>query len=175
MAESRSLEVFKGIREAQQKLDYFLLGLASALFAYVGGQYKPMPISFSQNTIELISLALFFISIIAGFKRLDLNISIMKINFQMLDMGEKKGVLNQAQSMPGQVLNTDTGEALGRNEAAYTLQLIEENASKVKTNLDKLSNYSSATFFVRNWALILGFLALGFSKVLGVYVVSTIV
>jgi hypothetical protein len=175
VAESRSLEVFKGIREAQQKLDYFLLGLVSALFAYVGGQYKPMPISFSQNTIELISLALFFISIIAGFKRLDLNISIMKLNFQMLDMGEKKGALNQAQSMPGQVLNTDTGEVLGRNEAAYTLQLIEENTSKVKTNLDKLSNYSSATFVVRNWALILGFLALGFSKVLGVYVVSTIV
>jgi hypothetical protein len=173
MADSRSLEVFKGIREAQQKFDYFLLGLASALFAYVGGQYKPMPIGFSQNSAELISLALLFVSVIAGFKRLDLNILIMKLNFQQLDLGERKGALNQALSMSGNVLNTGTGKALDRNEAIYTLQLIEEHTPKVNSKLDRCSSYSSVSFVVRNWTLILGFLALGFSKVLGVYVVST--
>lgn len=82
-------------------------------------------------------------------------------------------MLNQALSSPGDVLNVDTGKYLNRNEAAYTLQLIEEHDPKVKFKLDKFSNYSSVSFVVRNWALILGFLALGFSKILGVYVVST--
>jgi len=169
MADSRSIEVYRGIRDAQQKLDYFLLGLSSALFAYVGGQYQPMPISFSQNTVELISLGLIFVSIMAGFKRIDFNISIMKLNFQKLDMSERRAELNKALAMPGHVLNTDTGGYLDTNEAAYMLQLIEEYTPKVKVDLKKYTNYSSVSFDVRNWALMLGFVALGFSKILGVY------
>lgn len=117
MADTRSVEVFKGLRDAQQKLDYFMLGLASALFAYVGAKYEPMPLSFSQNTVELLSLGLFLISILAGFKRLDINIALMRLNFRKLDMNEKKGAIVQGLSMRGDVLNTDTGEPLDRNYA----------------------------------------------------------
>ena len=172
MADSRSIEVFKGLKEAQQKLDYFMLGLASALFAFVGGKYEPMPISFSQNSIELLSLALFFISILAGFKRLDINIALMQLNFRKLDINEKKRAIVQALSMNGKVLNTDTGESLNKNNAAQILDMIEDNIPKTETNLKKYSNYYTWSFDIRNWALILGFIALGFSKVLGVYVVS---
>lgn len=133
----RSLEEFKGVREAQLKLDYFLLGLASALFAYIGGQYKPMPISFSQNTVELISLGLLLISILSSFKRLDFNISVMKLNFKKLDMGEKKGAIHKALSIPGPVLNIDTGESLNKSEAAYIVQLINENTPKVEADIEK--------------------------------------
>jgi len=169
----RSLEELKGVREAQLKLDYFLLGLASALFAYIGGQYKPMPISFSQNTVELFALGLFFISILSGFMRLDFNISVMKLNFQKLDMGERKGTIHKALSIPGPVLNIDTGESLNKTEAAYIVQLINENTPKVVANIDKYTRYSSLSFTVRNWALMIGFIALAFSKVMGVYAISS--
>ena len=172
MADSRSIEIFKGIKDAEQKLDYFFLSLSCALFAYIGAQYKPMPLSFSQNTFELISITLFFISIIAGFKRLDFNITIMRLNFQKLDMGERKGAITQALITPGSVLNIEKGEVLDRNEAEYTLQVIEENEPKVKAKLSTYFDYSSASFLVRNVTLMLGFVVLGGSKFIGVYVVS---
>jgi hypothetical protein len=172
MADSRSIEIFKGLRDAQQKLDYFLLGLASALFAYIGGQYQPMPITFSQNTAELISLSFLFASIIAGFKRLDLNISLMKLNFNKLDTSEKKGALTQALSMRGTVLNSDTGKCFDRIEAKYILSLIDEHEPKLIANIEKYINYSGVAFSIRNWCLILGFVFLAISKFIGVYLVT---
>ena len=169
MPDSRSIEVFKGIREAQQKLDYFLLGLSSALFAYVAGQYQPMPLSLSQNTTELAAILCLFVSIIAGFKRLDFNISIMKLNFQKLDMSERKGEYVKAFSMEGNILNTNTGNLLDRNEAAYTIEMISKRLPKVKANLKSYSMFSSIAFSIRNIFLILGFVALGASKLIGVY------
>lgn len=173
MQESRSLEVYKGLRDAQQKLDYFLLGLSSALFAYIGSDYKPEPISFSQNTAELISICLLFISILASFKRIDLNISIMRLNFQQLDMSEKQNSIQQALSFPGNILNLKTGGSLDRNEAAKILKLIKNQKLKVEKKLNKCMSYFSATCSIRNWSLILGFITLCCSKLIGVYIVST--
>ena len=173
MQEARSLEVYKGLRDAQQKLDYFLLGLSSALFAYIGSDYKPEPISFSQNTAEFISICFLFISNLASFKRIDLNISLMKLNFQQLDMSEKQESIQQALSFHGHILNLETGSNLDRNEAAKILKLIRSHKPKVNKHLDRYMSYINVSYYIRNWALILGFIALCCSKIIGIYIVST--
>jgi len=50
----RSLDVFKQLKEAEQKFDYFILGLTVALFAYIGEKYVPEPLALSSNTLELL-------------------------------------------------------------------------------------------------------------------------
>jgi hypothetical protein len=41
MSGQRSLEMYKAYQAGAQKLDYFIIGLSAAVFAYVVQQYKP--------------------------------------------------------------------------------------------------------------------------------------
>ena len=65
----------------------------------------------------------------------------MKLNFKKLDMGEKKGAIQKALSFPGPVLNIETGESLNKAEAAYIIQLINENTPKVKEDIEKYISF----------------------------------
>lgn len=99
MSDSKTMEVFKGVRDAQQKLDYFLLGLSTALFAYIGGEYEPQAISLSENSFELAAIVLIFVSIISGFIRINNHITIMKLNHQTLDMSDTRETIMEAYSV----------------------------------------------------------------------------
>lgn len=172
MAEAKTMEVFKGIRDAQQKLDYFLLGLATALFAYIGGKYEPQAISLSENTFELAAIVLIFVSILFGFIRINNHITIMQLNHQTLEMSDTRGTIVEAYSVHGRVLTKDMGKVTSPQEASIILDVIDKNHLKAKSDMDKMVSRSVVYYNLRNWFLVLGFCALVSSKLYGVYIAS---
>lgn len=168
MADSRSLEVHKSLRESQQKLDYFLLGVSSALFAYLGGKFEPAPIQYSENSFEFAALILLFLSVLLAFIRLERNIVVTQLNFLQLDFQEKKGAIVQALAMPGPVLNTENGEQLDKGNAQLLVHSIDKKLPEILNKIDTQSKLSAVSARLRNWLLLLGFATLAFAKFVGV-------
>ena len=166
---TRSIEVFKSVTESQQKFDYFLLGLTTALFAYVGEKFSPQAFSFSPNTCELLALMFFLISIFASIKRLTLDIEIKINNFTQLHLSEKRGAIKEALATPGPKINVESGDMLDPEMAALEVEFIEEHIPKVEKQMQKGQDWSGTASLIRNWSLSIGLILLGFSKLLGVF------
>ena len=167
--EQRSLLVYKNLKAAQEKFDYFVLGMTAALFAYLGENYAPEQLGLSQNTVELISLLLLLISLVAGFKRLKFDLALQQGNFYELDLDERRNVMNQALSVSGSVLNLNTGDAVNKEAVAARAKQIQERLPSLLKATEKYARKGSMAYSVRNWSLLSGFVLLAVSKFLGAY------
>ncbi|WP_435236383.1 hypothetical protein ACR30L_02015 [Psychromonas sp. PT13] len=168
----QSLEVWKNWKQAQQKYDYFLIGLAAALFAYVGGNYSPEPFSISQNSFELLALISLFISISSGLFRLENDLSLQATKIEQLNAKNILGTLNKASTFLGKVVNEDTGREMNKSELTEKKEILEVFISKSDKGLRLISNRCMWQFTIRNYSLFLGFLFLVVSKLIGLLVIS---
>tara|TARA_Y100001956_G_scaffold79345_1_gene92366 strand:+ start:570 stop:1091 length:522 start_codon:yes stop_codon:yes gene_type:complete len=172
--DNEKLDLFKGIRDSQQKLDYFLLGLTSALFAYVGEKYKPEPISLSENTLELAAITLFFVSLLVGFWRINTNIKVMMGNYRVLDMESNQSSILSSFAEPDGYLQHSSGRVIHTQEAQIILSVISEQAPLVKKRMSRNVILSGWLSRLRNWSLMSGFLLMAFSKLYGAIYASGI-
>jgi len=162
----RSIEVFKQHCEAQQKYDYFIVGLSIALFAYTAKNFTAYPLGFNSSTIELLAIIAIFISVAAGLLRLENNLTIKANNFQKLYNQETKGKLTEALLQPGLKVNVETGDIFNPSLAKLQIETIDECNSEIDARLKKYQKLSEIKFTVRNWALLVGIFLLALSKVL---------
>jgi hypothetical protein len=159
-----SLEAWKSWKQAQQKYDYFMVGLSAALFAYLGAKFAPEPLSFSQNTFELLSLAFLLISIVTGILRLESDLSIQSTNLRKIEAQEKLDAVNKILNFPGRNMDLDTGNEISSIEALERQKVLREFVSKAGKGLDKIGKKSEKLFFARNISLLLALAFLIISK-----------
>ena len=57
--------------EVCRKFDYFMAGLVTAVTAYVGRTYRPGPLGWNPDALELVALMAFVASAVAAFKRIE--------------------------------------------------------------------------------------------------------
>ena len=166
---SKSEQVFHNLKKSEQKFEYFMLGITVALFAYIGEKYKPEPISISQNTFELLALIFLVISIYAGFKRIEKNITSQTLNFNKLHAGEKLNSLKKAMLVDQPQIG-ENGEIFNPQKAIAQIQHIEKVAMPKYTSLTNDISKKGIWFYkIRNWGLILSFILLIISKIVGAY------
>jgi hypothetical protein len=89
--EERSIIAFEHYREAQQRFEYFIVGVVVALCAYVGQTLAPEPLGLSPYTLEVLSVALLIVSAVVSFKRLESMALGALVNHEMLHFREKRG------------------------------------------------------------------------------------
>lgn len=159
-----SLEAWKSWKQAQQKYDYFMVGLSTALFAYIGAKFAPEPLSFLQNTFEMLSLTFLLISIITGILRLESDLSIQSINLKKIEAQEKLDAVNKILNIPGRSMNSDTGNEITSFEALKRQSELKEFVSRAGKGLDKIGRKSEKLFSVRNLTLFFALLLLIVSK-----------
>jgi len=166
---SRSDQVFQNLKSAEQKFEYFILGVAVALFAYIGEKNTPQPISFSQNSFELLALVLLVVSIFSGFKRIEKNITSQTVNYSKLEASNKLGSYKKA-LMSAELQIESSGEIFNPQKAVNKIKFLEEKAIPRYMELMKEINGQSVLLYkVRNWSLLLSFISLIIAKVVGGY------
>jgi hypothetical protein len=83
-----ALKMFEAWQKTVEKFDYFVVGGAGALCAFVANKWTPERLAFSPNTLELIALLLLIASVIAGFKRLERFEMLLRANHRMLQLDD---------------------------------------------------------------------------------------
>lgn len=167
-----SLEAWKSWKEAQQKYDYFVVGLTTTLFAFLGSKYQPEPIGFSQNTFELASLFFLCISILVGVFKLESDISLLSTNLRKIEAREHLDVINKIINAPGPVIDGDTRKEISKTDALGKQEMLAEYISKSGKGLTIIGKRSELMFRARNVSLIIGFVLLITSKFVGLYALS---
>jgi hypothetical protein len=167
MSDKQSI-LFEAYRDASQRFDYFMISLAGALFAYVGQNWRPTPLTFSSGTFELAAIILFASSVAAGLKHRQYVVALLKLNHGIL---EAEG--QHAQLLPGSlgqgIVQLATGEVLSPGQAKDLLEIMSKCMPQLRKTFGNIDSYASVAYIIRNWALVLGFLALASSKVLAAY------
>lgn len=170
MAEEKSMIVFEGAREGQQKFDYFVAGLTGALFAYIAQTYVPEKFGFDPAGLEPLALLFLAVSFFLALKRIELTNIIMRLNHDMLAAAEKAGNMTKAlASHTGDGFNAESGEIVPFRDLPARRQNYMLQAQAAEHALLAKISKSERYYTYRNHFLIAGFAAIFLAKLLQPY------
>ncbi|MDQ3495252.1 MAG: hypothetical protein M3485_06995 [Pseudomonadota bacterium] len=168
MTIERSDKLYEASMAAQQKFDYFALGIVGALCAFVGESFEPTRLGYNPSTLEFVSLLMLVGSAVAGFLRIQGTNQLMRMNSHYLRMQEEKGALASALGSP--IINRGTGEAFSADQVAAKVSALEEVVPTAREAMDTVGKATLRTYNARNWLLLVGFLLLLLSRVWAAYI-----
>src|SRR6185295_4972190 len=116
MADNRSIKAFEFYAQARDKFDYFVVGAAGALCAYVAQNLMVGELGATPGTLELAALLVMVGSVVAGFRRMELAVQLLAFNHLTLHHSEISGELAKGAQRYQQMVS-NSGEVLGRVEA----------------------------------------------------------
>ncbi len=157
-------------REAAQRFDYFVNGVAIALVAYVGQSFSTAPRAwFSAATFELLALGLLLAAVIAGLKRLEGFVVHIGLNYGKLTADEMVNLLAKGIQSGGIAIDPDTLSRvpiaqLKKDQADWT-----EHARAAAKRMQELGQNGLRLYNTRNWLLLVGFVVLIVARVAGAY------
>jgi hypothetical protein len=169
MSTRRSDSVFEYYRAASEKFDYFVVGVTGALCAYISQTFAVKPISVSPQTLELTALLVLVLSVIAGFKRIELSLVAARYNAHTLRVQEQKGNL-VSNFQGGHLVNSATGEMMSASTVQMKIQVLSEVLPEFEEGMNKSAEAAGRWYHVRNWLLLCGFLMLVSARVWSAYV-----
>lgn len=162
----RSLIAFGHAREGAQRFEYFLLGISVALCAYVGQTLQPQKFGWSPYTLEVFSVVLIALSVVAGFKRIEAMVLTSSLNHDVLDVQERRAKLLD-DSKP--LLHEFTEKLLAPSEREYALSEMTRVLPDRQQRLDAAVAKGHRYYKLRNWLLAVGFTGLFLAKILVPY------
>jgi hypothetical protein len=168
MATERSDAVYGYWRESSEHFDYFVTGLTGALTAYIGQTLTPHRIDVSPESVALLALVIFVLSVILGFKRIETNVTIFKLMHQRLYSEEFRGAL-LATSQGKPIINASSGDVLSPGQVLRQAQEHQIRVGVLSEELDKLIAHSGSFYAWRNRSLVAGFTLLVASRLLPAY------
>jgi hypothetical protein len=137
MSEKRSLIAFEHYREAEQRFEYFITGVSTALCAYVGQTLQPQKFGFNPYTLEVLSVGLIVASIVLSFIRIVNGIFLNQLNHDRLHNAEVRGELVLASLQKQPFINKLTGDVItpaqaqeGSNPSRHAVLFQQKLATK---------------------------------------------
>jgi hypothetical protein len=153
--------VFGRARDERQKFDYFVCGVAGALFAYIPQTYAPKPLAFAPSLVEPASLVCLALSFYFGVRRIEANVKLMGENYDALDAEEKAGASVKAfYSGPGPFINESSGEIISREEIAARHESQSRRATAARAQVERTQARARILYVRRNNLLFAGFVAI---------------
>jgi hypothetical protein len=160
----RSFEAWKSWKQAQQKYDYYIVALGSALFAYLGANFKVELSVHWSYYLELVSLTSIIISIVFGILRIQSDVFIQSVDFRKAYANEHLDLANKVVTFNGRAIDGDTNNLIPIEEALQRQIELRQFIESADKTLKTLGNSSERFFNVRNIALLIGFFFLLLSK-----------
>ena len=167
VSEKRSLIVFGHYHEGEQKFEYFITGVSTALVAWVGQTLQPQKFGWNAYTLEVVSVALVVASIIVGFKRIEFGSWLSFLNATHLHLGEMRGTL--ATANPQGFINVLSGEAMTPKRIQEQITQINKDLPEAEAQIKTVQSKILKYYRWRNWLLLCGFLGLFVAKILQPY------
>lgn len=164
-----SSELQKALREGQQKLSYFLLGLEAAVFAYIGKDFIAEPISFSRNTFELCGLLAFALAIIFDVLALSAYLVVQKLNLEHLDLGAAIKEKRLAGDSGQPHLDISSAKILPPDALLAQADVLMKDYQELASYIQSASHKTELIGLAHTAFLILGFLLLAASRSIGLF------
>ena len=164
-----SLEAWKSWKQAQQKYDYFVVGLSSALFAYLTSKITVTSLSTSQDIFNLSSLFFIFVSLAYGILKIEWDISRQSTDYRKAYANDHLNVANEVLNTTDAVINKKTGKPITKDEAHEIKKIMEVYLSKAEDGLTLINKDCKRFYIIRNACLFIGFILIYISKIVVLY------
>jgi len=164
-----SPELHKSVREGQQKLSYFLLGLETAVFAYIGKDFVAQPIAFSRNTLELSGLLAFALAIIFGILALSAYLFVQKLNLEHLDLNTQIREQRTAAESSTPHIDFSSSKILSPEVLLAQSEVQMKEYQELTTYMASATRKTEIIGFFHTFFLMLGFLLLAASRSIGLF------
>jgi hypothetical protein len=168
MADERSVVAYDLHQKAAQQLDYAVTGATGAMCTYILQTFKPKRLDFSQYTLEMAALLVLVASVILGFKLLENKVTLVRVNTELLHVGEELGALTgNYPHFPA--VNLQSGEVMTPERAQQQIALLREKVKAAGTALHKRGDVCARLYIWRNRCLGSGFLLLVLARLSAPY------
>jgi hypothetical protein len=170
-----SEELFIAHMKAAEAFDYFVCGVAGAMFAYITKDYAPEKLALSFSLLTPLSLILLAGSLFSGLKRLEAAVTAKVANGKMLHAAEGVGEITCKLVTPqgGALVNTATGDIHTPAELLARRDELRIECAQYKRECERWSGIGSSWYKWRDWLLIAGFAAIFLAKVAQPYAQKT--
>jgi hypothetical protein len=163
-----SLEIYKKGQDAADKFDYFVCGVAGAVFAYDAEHYVPRRLDFSFHSLESVSLLLLPLAFVCGVQKLRYSVRGTHINHGLNDSEEKSLKLALELEDDKKAKEPKYGEA-SRQMMIQDIRKHRANVDILAAQLSKVDSVGRRWYIARDILLVSGFVAIYLSKVLQPY------
>lgn len=170
MTTDRSDKLHFEWRASTEKFDYFILGLISALCAFVAQGYKPTKLAVNPASLELVALLILVLGAVAGFRRIEQTLLVTSINQQILRANEGRGAMVKVAQSGSTALNESTGQIFNPVQAIYRAQALTETIDSTQPFLEKAKLAALRAYRLRNALTLVGFLSILAARVWSAYV-----
>lgn len=158
-------------QESAQKLDYFLIGLSSAVFAYEAQYWSPAILGCNPPTIELIGILFVLASLVFGVLRVEAFMFLFGRSHKhlLIEAINNRNVSALAQYDLFEEVVDRSGEIIAKDHIQEQAKTSQDAIGKSKAKQEILIRRAEIYYRCRNWLLLLGFMIILLSKVLSPY------
>lgn len=171
MAEKRSDTLFHDFYKSAEQFDYFMLGLVSAIVAYIVQNVTTGSLLSPSYVFQLLSVTSLLFAMFFGIIRLEKSMVCRRLNAKLLDSVEKRGAYTKAigEGMR-EMLNASTGVVYTRLQLQNEIARITESLPEGEKMLEKTQKESLTYYKLRNRCFLFGVVGVYASKVAGPYI-----
>jgi len=166
--ENRSLIAYNHWINSKEKFDYFILGIISALFAYLSQNIIFVKFDFNSPTFELFSLILAFLSGLFAYFFIKYQLDSIFLNYEKLYLLEIKGenTYNLGTSDSENYINRNNGEIKNRTHLEKSIKNADLKVPQIDSRMNIIKKRALIFHKLRNYSLILTALLLIISKII---------
>ena len=168
MADERSTVVYDIYQKAAQQFDYAVTGATGAMCTYILQTLKPKRVDFSPYSLETLALLVLIVSVIFGFKLLESKVKLLKVNTDLMRVGDELGARTANYPSLGG-LNLQSGEVLTPERMAQETALLRANLTAIRTAIHMQGDVCTRFYVWRNRCLVSGFLLLVLARLSAPY------
>jgi hypothetical protein len=162
---TNTIEIYRRGSESSEKFDYFVCGIAGALFAYIAKNYSPDNFRHLVSFLELVALFSLAVSFYFGLKRLEMFNAITHINHDLVSLEEKAvSIVKALRERPESYLDL-TGQVYDRKTLETMHQDTLKNREKIAALLPEAVSRSKKYYNRRDTLLIFGFASIVLAKI----------
>lgn len=159
MSSDRSDNAYWAYSDSKDKFDYYMTGLAAAVFVYGVKNLVPQVLAFSPYGLRVLALVLILIAVILGLKRIESIVALKLWQHRRLYNQELSGALATAPG-GGLLVNKATGDVLTVGHIAHELDRAKLELGALEDHIVREQNLAGALYHWRDRLLAAGFCAL---------------
>jgi hypothetical protein len=167
-----AMELHKKGQDAADKFDYYMCGIASALFAYTAEHYVPRRFGCDFYLLDPVSIVLLLATFCFGIHRIKIGRKAINYNFLIVDADRKVKELDEMLQTPGAHRDLD-GQICSRQKLEQDMAAYRSQAKAAELGFHSCRASANNTQNLRDWLLLSGFAAILFSKLLLPYVADS--
>ncbi|MDP1862122.1 MAG: hypothetical protein Q8K82_25955 [Gemmatimonadaceae bacterium] len=163
MSDNRSIQAHFAWQGASEKFDYFMAGLPAALAAFVGRDLRVAVLGLNATTLELLALVAFALSFVFALKRLEVAVTLMRLNAGWLEHHEAAQATAKA-STHGLVIDVAAGQLYLEDDLIQASRDHQALVEKAEATIKQLRPWAPRHYKARNALLLVGVGLLALSR-----------